>query len=128
MGAEAFMRFYYEEVNNAWQGPHPDILEGMAAPECISCRNFVATAKSLKKDHLRYDGAPAEVGPSIRLPESTVENVKMQFVYTQNPRSIIRLDGSVVERLKKRTALSEVSARWRRSMWEIVEIKVVVPS
>lgn len=122
------MRFYYLEVNNAWQGHRAAVLEGLAAPECLSCQNYVATAKSLEKDHLKYDGAPADVGPSILLPESTADNVKMQFVYTQNPRSIIRADGSVVERLEKRTALSEVSARWRRSMWEIVEIKVVVPS
>ena len=127
-GAEAFMRFYYGQVNAAWQGPRASLLDDLTAKECLSCRNFADTARSLEKEHLRYDGPPADIGPSILLPESTTDDVRIQFIYTQNPRNIIRADGSIVERLKKRGALSEVRARWRGSAWEIVEIKLVVPS
>lgn len=127
-GAEAFARHYLAQVNRAWTIPDASLLNNLALSTCKSCTNYLKTAASLERDGLRYNGQPASVGASLLLPESTSNLVAIQFLYTQNHRSIVDIRGNVRETLPKKTALSEVIVSWRQGKWSIVEMRVVRPS
>lgn len=127
-GAEAFARHYLAQVNRAWTIPDPTLLDGLASPRCKSCQNFLATAKSLQEDSLRYSGQPLSLSPSILLPESTTDIVFVQFVYTQQAAKVLGESGQVTREVPRESALSQFEIQWQSGQWRIREIKVVTES
>lgn len=127
-GAEAFVRHYLAQVNRAWMTPDAAVLQGLASSSCKTCANFAMTARSLQRDKLHYEGAPATISVSIVLPESTPDLVAIQLVYIQNKVRIVDVNGRVDEQLKRIPGLSEVTVTWASHGWIILGIKVVNPS
>ena len=127
-GAEAFARFYFSELNRAWTIPDPFALSGLSSPTCKTCTNFALTARSLQKDGFRYDGPPVSVGDSILLPESNKNRVALQFINVQEARSIVNSQGRVIEKLPRRSSLSQLEMIWSAQGWHVDRFRAVVPS
>ncbi len=39
-GAEAFVKFFFEQFNEAWTEPQSGLIEGLSDPECKFCRKL----------------------------------------------------------------------------------------
>jgi hypothetical protein len=124
-GAEAFARFYLEQVNKAWMVPDPELIRPYAQPGCKTCSNFTKTAEWLRREQLRYSGPPGTLKASIWLPESTRDHVLVRVVHIQEARDILRVDGSVKEKLKRMPGESELDVAWSDSLWHISTVKGV---
>jgi hypothetical protein len=122
-GAEAFARFYLEQVNEAWMAPDPELIRPYALESCKTCANMVETAEWLLQQHYRYDGAPSDIGPSIPLPKSSQDRVFIDVSTNQLERKIVDEDGGVAEEVSFARSASQVEVRWLAESWQVREIK-----
>jgi hypothetical protein len=53
-GAEAFAKFFIEQVARSGVTADPTLIEGLYTKSCKTCANFVATAQSLKDEGRRH--------------------------------------------------------------------------
>ena len=55
VGAAEFVRFFFTELDKAYQAGTPFPLDGLADPLCTSCKNFASVADDLakKQQHLK---------------------------------------------------------------------------
>ena len=122
-GAEAFARFYLEQVNKAWMVPDPELIRPFALESCKTCANIVDTASWLEDNRLRYDGDAQDVGPSVVLPESTKDSVLVEVSTNQLARHILSDDGETAESINFAHSVSQVELRRTRDGWFVSEIK-----
>jgi hypothetical protein len=123
-GAEAFARFYLQQVNEAWMAPDPELIRPYALESCKTCANYVATADWLKAEHLHYRGLPMELGTSVVAPESNRDHGFIEMACKQLPQAIVRSDGSVKKQVKKRLAGTQVELLWILDSWQVGEVRV----
>ena len=65
-GAEAFAKFYYEQVAKAWMKPDPALLDSLQNDGCKTCSAFRSTAEYLRKRGQRYASSPLTIkGTSV---------------------------------------------------------------
>lgn len=126
-GAEAFIRYYLEQVNVAWTRPDSSVLSGLATPACGTCANYLKTAKFLEERRYRFDGPPATAGVSVVVPESTMDRVGLQLLYTQERRNVLRSDGSVSQKVTRKPAIKEITVDFGPTGWQIDSVKAVNP-
>lgn len=122
-GAEAFARFYLEQVNQAWMKPDPELIRPYALKSCKTCANILETAEWLHDNKFRYDGEPQDIGPSIVLPESTRSAIFVEVSSNQLSRRIVDGEGAVVESVDFAYSASRVELRWSEQTWRVREIK-----
>jgi hypothetical protein len=122
-GAEAFARFYLEQVNQAWMVPDPELIRPYALESCKTCANIVKTAEWLRQQHYRYNGAPSDIGPSIALPKSSTDRVFIDVSTNQLSRKIIDENGNTAEKVSFAHSASEIELRWSTDCWQVREIK-----
>jgi hypothetical protein len=125
-GAEAFARFYLEQVNKAWMAPDPELIRPYALESCKTCANYLKTAEWLLERTLRYNGSPMTLGVSIVAPESRKDHMFVEMPANQEHRKILRSDGSVEETLPKRLAGAQVELEWNSGAWRIIEVRVIL--
>ena len=122
-GAEAFARFYLEQVNKAWMAPDPELIRPYALDACKTCANYVGTAKWLREGRLRYEGVPSTLGSSGVVSRSDTDDVVVQVAQVQEPGRILRQDGSLEQQLHKTASLLDVRLTWDQAAWRIASIK-----
>ena len=75
-GAAQFARFFYAEVQRAYDVEDPQIVDSLSAPECEACRRFVVSLTAIPDEGetvtpVVYDivaaAAPAITGPDVRV-------------------------------------------------------------
>lgn len=75
-GAAQFARFFYAEVQRAYELEDPEIVETLSSSECQACRRFIASLTAIRDEGetvtpVRYDivaaEAPALTGPEVRV-------------------------------------------------------------
>jgi hypothetical protein len=125
-GAEAFARFYLEQVNQAWMVPDPELIRPYALESCKTCANYEDTADWLADRTFKYDGAPMRLGHSIVAPESRDDHIYIEMPANQQHRTILRADGTVEETLPKRVAGAQVELLWVDGAWHIREVRVIL--
>lgn len=125
-GAEAFARFYLEQVNKAWMVPDPEQIRPYALASCKTCANYVATAESLLKDGRRYEQDPARIGASVVMPGSTAHRVLVHIGQVQLASRILRRDGSVDKVMSEAPGEVEVELRYEDDSWRVSEIRGLI--
>jgi hypothetical protein len=75
-GAEAFAKFFYAEVQRAFESKDPEIVRALGAPGCGACDAYVASITKLRDNNERVEGyalkvfqavAPQVTGPTARV-------------------------------------------------------------
>jgi hypothetical protein len=125
-GAEAFARFYLEQVNEAWMKPDPELIRPYALESCKTCANYVATAEWLLSREFHYDGRPMRLGEPIVAPESESDHYFIELIANQENRNIISHDGKVEEVVAYRAAGAQVELGWHGTSWVVREVRVIL--
>ncbi len=60
-GAEAFVRYFFDQVNVAWTKPDPSAIEANSEKGCESCKSLATTASELKAKGRKYASPPVTV-------------------------------------------------------------------
>jgi hypothetical protein len=122
-GAEAFVRGYFDVVNEAWTTPTAAELGKYAKGSCKSCAASLATASELVAKHRRYDGNPVRM-----VSVSAQENVETGtfFVATkliQERRNVVDAAGKVVLTDRRVPLGLTVALEWNNGRWLIQTVK-----
>lgn len=98
-GAEAFGRFYMEQVNQAFTQADPNALVGLARPTCKTCSSFLAGAKELRAKGIHHQGVSITVEGSPANAYSSNRAVIQIFV-TQHSVPVVDKENKKVDQTK----------------------------
>jgi Family of unknown function (DUF6318) len=120
-GAEAFVRYFYSQLNLAWSKPQAGLISSLSNTTCKTCSSLEGSAQTLVLKHQRYRGEVFTVQAVASTGESKV------LVTGEQPRgAVVDIKGSPV---KSRTTAQQakfiVDLRWSSGGWRIQEMKVM---
>lgn len=102
-GAEAFVKYFFEQLNVAWTVPQAGILSPLCQSSAVACATFEKTAVRLAKEGHRYDGSPVTVAFIGTTDAARADRYDVLANVVQERRSEIDGDGKalVTDRRKK---------------------------
>jgi len=122
-GAEAFVRYFYSQLNVAWSKPQAGLISALSLSSCKTCANFEReAAKSVTgKEHV--------VGQSIVLDSINTSDAtnpaKMTILAIgQQPKTVV-VDalGKTVETVQLERVRTLVTVQWGANGWRLGEIQ-----
>jgi hypothetical protein len=121
-GAEAFVRFYMEQVNVAWTRPQPGLLPELSDEGCLACKGFEETAIDLTSKGRRYQRTPASFA-SIKAIDGAPRGRQLVHVTgTQHRVNIVNLSGSVVSTDPEERIAVNAMAVWKGEKWLLYDM------
>ncbi len=120
-GAEAFVRYFYSQLNIAWGKPQAGLISGLSAMTCKTCAALEGSAVELASKRQHYAGEVFAVETVGATGESEV------LVTGEQPEgAVIDINGSVVRsKAKAEKAKFIVTLAWSPGGWRVLEMKVL---
>jgi hypothetical protein len=120
-GAEAFVRYFYSQLNVAWSKPKAGLISSLSATTCKTRANFEGSAADLASKRQHYQGDVFAVATVASIGESEI-----LVVGEQPPGAVIDGNGTVVKRrTKAQKSKFIIAIEWSSEGWRINEIKVL---
>jgi hypothetical protein len=97
-GADAFVRFFFKQLNHGFEASDPEAIKSLSGAACSSCNNFIATlaASRAKGEFLRGDSfSVAEVAAPPLEGDGTVVDISGEIP----PRDRVDANGRVLRHL-----------------------------
>jgi hypothetical protein len=110
-GAEAFGRWFIEQVAKSWTKADPTLLDGLFDTNCRACTSYRAAADDLRAAGLRHASAALTV-------ESSSANVfdgarvEIAVPLTQNAIKVVNRQGTSVRMTKPDEGTVVLTLRW----------------
>ncbi len=98
-GAEAFAKFYMEQVNAAFTKADPAALMNLASASCKTCASFLAGAKDLKAKGIHHEGVSITVDGAPANSYSA-EKAVIQLFVSQHSVPVVNGAGKKVDQTK----------------------------
>jgi len=119
-GAEAFVRYFYSQLNIAWSKPQAGLIASLSARTCKTCAALEGTAVDLAAKGSHYRGEVLTVETIGSISESEVLVVGEQPI-----GSVIDSKGAVVKSgIKVQPLKFVVTVAWPAQGWLVQEIRV----
>jgi len=122
-GAEAFVKYFYSQLNMAWSKPKAGLVSSLSAKTCKTCANFEReSAKSVLKNQ-------RVIGQSIILTtvdtsDSTASDKMTVLAIGYQPKSlVVDATGKTVQTLQRERVRSQVTLQWGSAGWRVGEIQ-----
>ena len=96
-GAAEFARFFYAEVERAYEALDPAIVSQLSAPACEACAKFVRTLTITRERGERYVGVAYDLALA-EAPADDAPRTVVTIVYDAPPVVLYASDGSVISR------------------------------
>jgi len=124
-GAEAFVKYFHDELNVAWGRPRAGLLTPLSLPGCKTCSTFEDTAASMVPKHERMLGNTVRIDSASA--GSTESNGDQTVVVTgaQLKTSVVDSNGKKVRDIPADRLRLLVTTRWTANGWRVSEIKVL---
>jgi hypothetical protein len=120
-GAEAFVRYYFEQLNVALATPKAGLVSALSVPTCKTCTAYEGMAVDLASKGQHYRGG----GFAVKTVGSIGE-FEVLVIGEQSSGSVIDIKGNVV---KSRTQAQRnklvLTVPWSNEGWRIHEIQVM---
>lgn len=122
-GAEAFVRYFYDQANLAGRIPKVGLISKLSLPSCTTCDNLEGIAAESVQRGVRVDGdllltQSADAGSSSGNGDELVH-----YVAHQNVLPIVDARGTRIGTSKAATINTEVSLLWTNTGWGVASIK-----
>lgn len=118
-GAEAFVRFFFDQVNEAWTEPAPGLIASLSSPGCDFCTTTEEAAQGLAKADQKYSTNPVTVRGVDVLTGAPTGQVYLFADMLQNRSDIIDASGNVVTTDERKVIPSNVAVRWSGAAWQM---------
>ena len=122
-GAEAFVKYFFDQYNEAWTRPEPGLISDLSSPDCDFCRKAEKTSKLLLSRGDRYDSAPVTVRSTESLAGAPEPEVYVFVELIQNESDILSEEGEVVHSDPRMRIPSNVAVRWSGGRWMVVAVE-----
>ena len=122
-GAEAFVRYFYDQANLAGRIPKVGLISKLSLPSCKTCATLEGFAQDnvAKGEHL---GADLVTTVSANATASNGSGDQpVQFVGRQNVTNLIDKTGKVIETSQPGMVKTEVTLAWSDTGWAVATVK-----
>ena len=123
-GAEAFSRYFIEQVNRAWSTPNPTALDGLYGPTCTTCAAIRGSAASYESKGQRYRDTPLTGVSASSLTEASGATTQVRVTATQETSAVVDRDGKVVEAVPRTPSTFVLSLTWVGGGWQVSLMQV----
>ncbi|MDN5795203.1 MAG: DUF6318 family protein [Intrasporangium sp.] len=120
-GAEAFVRFYFDQLNAAFREGDPGLVEGLTTQECIVCNAMLEGVKDVRAKQQRYDSDLITV-KSASVMDFVSSNRRVLVQAKQNPVRVLDAKGGIVETAPKGSGSYVVSLE-HEGHWRVTRLQ-----
>ncbi|WP_409483331.1 DUF6318 family protein [Arsenicicoccus dermatophilus] len=124
-GAEAFVRYFVDQINVAWTTPRTGLISSLSLSTCKSCANLEKSAADMAATSSHY----AEPTLTLKNVEYGMDELTRQELVTADvtdtPQPYVTKGGSTQLARRKEIAARSFDVAWSRNSWRISEIKVL---
>ncbi len=117
-GAEAFLTYFFSEVNRSWMTPDPSALANMCAPQSQACDAYKRGADTLLARKQRFQDPPMTVD-SLTWIQGAAETHVFDLRAHADRARIVNASGAVVQTVKAKQLQSECTVIWLNGRWRI---------
>ena len=121
-GAEAFVRYFFDQVNLAWSTPEPGALPRLCSASSKSCASFEATAVQLEAAGNHYDGPPVTT-LSVTALDAPAGRQSVLYKGRQEKRNVVDAAGHVISTDEEKLVSFEAALEWTPAGWRVFTIK-----
>ena len=121
-GAEAFVRYFFDQVNTAWTTANPELIAANSESGCKSCASLRDTAAELKAKKHKYASKPVTVKDTKSLAGAPAGQQFVEADLLQNRVDIVDASGRVVSTDKQDALLRTVGVIWKGDRWLIYDV------
>jgi len=122
-GAEAFVRYFYAQLNLAWTKPSAGLISALSAPGCKSCAELEATAAQLVQKHQHYDGIPVTILSVGELAEQSPGHPEVLVQFIQEHRNVVDASGHIALTDQRKQGKFVATLDWSRQGWTVATVK-----
>ena len=124
-GAEAFVRYFYSQVNTAWSKPKAGLISSLSETTCKSCAALEGTAADLVKNGQHYDGPPVTIVSVAPMGEVDAGHPQILVLFTQEHRNVIDRAGHVVLTDQRKPGKFVATLSWSSRGWSVATVKAL---
>lgn len=121
-GAEAFVRFYIEQLNVAWTTPRAGLLRALSDPGCKSCAAFEATASRLAAAGQHYAVSPVTVASVTAYGGAPAQEQLLRTIGAQNRADVVDHAGRTVSTDPLEPMKWDVLLGWEGATWRVLDL------
>jgi hypothetical protein len=118
-GAEAFVRYFFDQVNLAWTTPRAGLIASLSSTSCEFCKTTEAAAKGLAEANQRYASDPVTVRSVDALTGAPEGQLYLFVDMVQNRANIVDKAGKVVSTDIRKSIPSNVAVGWAGDAWQM---------
>jgi Family of unknown function (DUF6318) len=123
-GAEAFVRYFFDQVNTAWTTPRAGLIVALSDEGCQFCLKSEADAADLVRAGERYASAPITVGSVTVLSGAAPKGQSfVRTSATQNRVDVLGKGNAVVRSDKKKALRLTTGLIWKGGQWYVYEVE-----
>lgn len=122
-GAEAFVKYFFDQFNVAWTKPEPGLIKSLSDPECQFCAKGEAAALDLATHDEKYAGQPVTIEKAEVFGGAPENQQFVQVRHVQNAVDIVDAKGAVVASDPKQKSTFFVTLRWSGGSWRLLEME-----
>ena len=116
-GAEAFVRYFVEQINAAYLAADPAPIRVISERGCLSCRSLERDVSSLAAKGQRYGSAALTFTSAIAIGGAPKGQQHVRLFMTQNRVDIVDGRGRVVRTDRRKPLKSTVGLIWQGDQW-----------
>jgi hypothetical protein len=121
-GAEAFVRFFYRQVNRAWTQPAAGLIPPLCLNSSKSCVALEAIASELVTKRQHYDGDPGTITSVLALGSGAPQTISVDIRGRSERRNVVDSNGVVVSTDPLEDSHFEARLRWVGDGWRVMDI------
>ncbi|NYG05757.1 hypothetical protein BJ986_000244 [Phycicoccus badiiscoriae] len=119
-GAEAFVKFFMDQVSTAWTKPQAGLIPPLGEPDCLSCQSFERTASDLVAKAQRYESRPSTTISSVAIEGGPRQMVHL--VIQQHEVDVVDRAGKTVLTDKSKRFAVNAELTWRGGRWWLYDM------
>jgi hypothetical protein len=123
-GAEAFVRYFFDQINASWMGPTPGLVGQVSDQNCQFCAEVEKTTLQLSRDGQRYRERPVSIGSVDPQSGAPANQVIFETVMTQHAANVVDESGRVVRTDEAGRGKSRIGITWTPSGWLMLGVEV----
>ena len=116
-GAEAFVKFFVEQTNQASMNADPSIIPALSDDGCLSCQELQKVVVQLKQDKQHYAGRPTTIKSATAVSGAPFGQQFVRLVMVQNKVDVVDAAGKVVSTDPRAELARTASVTWKGDSW-----------
>jgi hypothetical protein len=124
-GAEAFVRYYNQQLNIAWSKPKTGLLKPLSLSSCKSCEGYESQAEQAADSGEHLDGPGSQIESIEITAGGSNDTLRATVKEAVQARRVLNADGKVVGHVQPRVIFSVSELRWTQDGWRMKAVRVL---